>query len=81
MAGAGESSALSEWQAVPDSVPASERVSALRIRAANWAGKERLRNRLVGRQTPHSNEPECQHLESIGGRGSGTCQGVDPLPL
>ena len=81
VAGAGESSAFNQWQVVPESVPASERMSALCIRAADGAGKERLRNGLVGLQTAHSNEPECQHLESMVGRGRGTCKGVDPLPL
>ncbi len=81
VAGAGESSAFNQWQAVPDSVPASERISALRIRAADWVGKERLRNRLVGMQTANSNEAECQHQESIVGPGKDTCESVAPLPL
>lgn len=81
MAGAGENSAFSQWQAVQDSVPASERMSALRIRAADWAGKERLRNRLVGLQTAHSHEPKCQHPESMAGRGRDACESVAPLPL
>ena len=81
VAGAGERSAVSQWQAVPDSVPASERMSALCIRAADGAGKERLRNRLVGLQSSHSNELECPHLESMVGGERGTCKGVGPLPL
>jgi hypothetical protein len=56
-------------------------MSALRIRAANWAGKERLRNRLVGLQAAHSSEPEYQHLESTVDRGRDTCESVVPLPL
>jgi hypothetical protein len=77
----GGGSAFDQWQALPDSVPASERMSALCIRAADWAGEERLRSRPVAPQRARTNEPECFHVESTVRRGSNTCKGVDPLPL